>query len=74
MGFIFDPRRGFFEFAPCQNKAEEEPVGLNEVKVGEIYRLIYTDLVGEITRYDTANSFKCIAKGDEICVFENMKV
>ena len=66
MGFIFDPRRGFFEFAPCQNKAEEEPVGLNEVKVGEIYRLIYTDLVGEITRYDTANSFKCIAKGDNI--------
>ena len=67
MGFIFDPRRGFFEFAPIdKNKAQEEPVVLNEVKVGGIYRLIYTDLVGEITRYDTANSFKCIAKGDNI--------
>jgi hypothetical protein len=67
MGFIFDPRRGFFEFATLEkSKVQEEPVGLDEVKVGEIYRLIYTDLIGEITRYNTANSFKCIAKGDDI--------
>ncbi len=67
MGFIFDPRRGFFEFAPCEkNKIEEESVGLGEVKVGKIYRLIYTDLIGEITRYDTANSFRCIATNDNI--------
>lgn len=67
MGFIFDPRRGFFEFAPLEKtKVKEEPVELDEVKVGENYRLIYTDLVGEITRYDTANSFRCIAKGDDI--------
>ncbi len=67
MGFIFDPRRGVFEFKPMgKDKSEEEPVGLQEVEVGKVYRLIYTDLIGEITRYDTANSFRCIAKGDEI--------
>jgi hypothetical protein len=49
-----------------RGKNEEEPVGLKEVEVGKVYRLIYTDLIGEITRYDTANSFRCIAKGDEI--------
>lgn len=68
MGFIFDPRRGIFEFIPYGNndKNQEKPVGLNEVQVGKIYRLIYTDLIGELTRYDTTNSFKCIAKSDDI--------
>ena len=68
MSFIFDPRRGIFEFAQLgrtQND-EEKPVGLNEVKIGSIYRLIYTDLIGELTRYNTANSFKCVAKGDDV--------
>lgn len=68
MGFIFDPRRGLFEFIPYENndKNQEKTVGLNEVQVGKIYRLIYTDLIGELTRYDTTNTFKCIAKGDDI--------
>jgi len=66
MGFIFDPRRGIFEFAPYEKTQQEETVGLDEVQVGKIYRLIYTDLIGELTRYDTANAFKCIAKGDHI--------
>ncbi|MDR0373806.1 MAG: GH3 auxin-responsive promoter family protein [Nitrososphaerota archaeon] len=66
MGFIFDPRRGIFEFAPCEKTQTEEIVGLDQVQVGKIYRLIYTDLIGEITRYDTTNAFKCIAKGDNI--------
>lgn len=68
MGFIFDPRRGIFEFdkiGKTQND-KETPVGLNEIKVGNVYRLIYTDLIGELTRYNTASSFKCIAKGDDI--------
>jgi hypothetical protein len=67
MGFIFDPRRGYFEFVPLEkDKVQAEPVGLDEVKVGETYLLIFTDLVGEITRYNTANSFRCISKGDDI--------
>lgn len=64
MSFIFDPRRGAFEFKPLRN--EGNIVGLNEVQVGELYRLYYTDLIGELTRYDTAVSFKCIAKGDDV--------
>jgi len=66
MGFIFDPRRGIFEFAPCEKTQTEKTVGLDQVQVGKIYRLIYTDLIGEITRYDTDNTFKCIAKSDDI--------
>jgi hypothetical protein len=68
MSFIFDPRRGVFEFVKLEKtetEKEEKPVGLNGVKVGNVYRLIYTDLIGELTRYDTANSFKCTAKGDD---------
>jgi hypothetical protein len=67
MGFIFDLRRGIFEFeeiGKTQN-GEEKPVELNEVKVGNVYRLIYTDLIGELTRYNTDSSFKCVAKGDD---------
>ncbi len=67
MGFIFDPRRGYFEFSPLgKNETQADPVELDEVKAGQVYRLIYTDLIGEITRYNTANSFKCIAIGDNI--------
>ncbi|MDR1993662.1 MAG: GH3 auxin-responsive promoter family protein [Nitrososphaerota archaeon] len=66
MGFIFDPRRGIFEFTTCENEQIDKTIGLEQVEVGKVYRLIYTDLIGEITRYDTANAFKCIAKGDNI--------
>jgi hypothetical protein len=67
LGFFFDMRRGIFEFIPV-NKEEvtEEIVAVNEVKVGEIYRLIYTDFESELTKYDTKDSFQCIAKGDSI--------
>ena len=67
MSFIFDPRRGVFEFVKLDKTEKEgKSVGLNEVEVGDVYRLIYTDLIGELTRYDTANSFKCVAKGDDV--------
>lgn len=69
MGFIFDPRRGVFEFAQLETTTQnnaEKPIGLKEVKVGNTYNLIYTDLIGELTKYDTANSFKCIAQGDDV--------
>jgi len=68
LGFIFDPRRGVFEFSPLEKdeKGDEKTLGLEDVQVGEKYRLYFTDLIGELTRYDTAVSFKCIAKGDNI--------
>jgi hypothetical protein len=68
MGFIFDPRRGIFEFSRIEKTQDDKgaPVGLDQIEVGNVYRLIYTDLIGELTRYDTASSFKCIAKGDDI--------
>ena len=45
--------------------ARKNLLELDEVKVGNVYRLIYTDLIGELTRYNTDSSFKCVAKGDE---------
>jgi len=68
MGFMFDLRRGVFEFLPATGKEakKEKTVAINEVNVGETYRLLYTDFYSEITRYDTKDSFECIAKGDQI--------
>jgi phenylacetate-coenzyme A ligase PaaK-like adenylate-forming protein len=68
MGFIFDYRRGLFEFSPVEQGegVEREFVPMNEVKVGEKYRLVYTDLHSEITRYNTKDCFKCIARGDDV--------
>ena len=68
LGFIFDPRRGVFEFSPLEKdeKSNHRVLGLENVQVGEKYRLYFTDLIGELTRYDTTISFKCIAKGDDL--------
>jgi len=68
MGFIFDPRRGVYEFAKIENKEKSDKAvkGLSDVQVGEIYRMYFTSLLGELTRYSTAISFRCIAKGDDI--------
>jgi phenylacetate-coenzyme A ligase PaaK-like adenylate-forming protein len=67
MGFIFDYRRGFFEFFPVDGgrNVEKESVPLNEISVGGTYRLVYTDFDSEITRYNTNDCFRCIAKGDD---------
>jgi phenylacetate-coenzyme A ligase PaaK-like adenylate-forming protein len=68
MGFIFDYRRGLFEFYSVKHgeEIEEESVPMKEVSVGETYQLVYTDFYGEITRYDTKDCFMCIAKGDDV--------
>jgi len=68
LGFILDWRRGFFEFLPVKKGSVEtvEPLRLNEVRLGEVYEVIYTSLDGELTRYRTRDSFKCIAKSDDI--------
>ncbi len=68
LGFLFDLRRGIFEFLPIKEASESDPeyLSLNEVSVGQTYRLIYTDLESEITRFDTKDTFKCLALGDDI--------
>lgn len=67
LGFIFDLRRGVYEFAPTEKSDEDQQyLPLNEVTVGQTYRLIYTDLESEITRFDTKDAVKCIAYGDDI--------
>jgi hypothetical protein len=64
LGFIFDWRRGLFEFLPEDD--ETNMVEMDEVKVGNTYRLIFTSFNGELTRYDTGDSIVCVAKGDDI--------
>lgn len=68
LGFFFDWRRGTFEFMPIENGETENDriLQMNEVHVGEIYQLVYTDFETELTRYDTKDSFKCVAKSDDI--------
>jgi hypothetical protein len=67
MCFFFDWRRGLFEFFPVKNgKVEEKPLAMNEVTVGEVYQLVFTNFENEITRFNTKDSFKCVAKGDDL--------
>lgn len=67
MGFIFDLRRGLFEFFPVKKgEVEKKSIGIDEVTVGQVYQLVYTDFDSELTRFNTKDSFKCIAKGDDI--------
>ncbi len=71
LGFFFDWRRGIFEFLPVEKGVSREVtsenlVPLNEVKVGEAYRPVFTSLEGEMTRYVINDSLLCVAKGDDI--------
>jgi len=64
--FIFDWRRGIFEFLPPNRGKEDAPIGLDEVEVGENYRAIFTSFHGDFTRYMLSDGFQCVAKGDDI--------
>ena len=66
LGFFFDWQRGFYEFVPIRENDSKDTIGLDQVKVGELYKLYFTSLYGEITRYNTKNCFKCIALGDDV--------
>ena len=68
LGFFMDWRRGFFEFIPIDQAGNEqkEIVGIEDVKTGGIYRFIFTNLEADLTRYDTMNAFKCVARSDDI--------
>ena len=56
-----------FEFLPINDKkVEKEPIGMDQVEVGETYRLIFTSSIGELTRYDTKDAVVCVAMGDDI--------
>ena len=68
LGFIFDWRRGIFEFIPVGDdvvKAERETlIPITDVEVGKTYQLVYTSIEGEITRYRIPDALTCVAKGD----------
>lgn len=68
LGFILDWRRGIFEFLPLDKNQREQRgvIGIEEVKVGDSYRLIYTSLDSELTRYNIGDLLKCVAKGDDV--------
>lgn len=68
LGFFLDWRRGIFEFIHLKNGTADENriVTIDEVEVGRVYQIIYTGLETELTRYNTLNAFKCIAKGDDL--------
>jgi len=67
LGFIFDWRRSIFEFIPVENgKLEKNDVRqVDQVEVGKVYRLIFTSLDTELTRYDIMDSVRCVAIGDD---------
>lgn len=68
LGFIFDWRRGVFEFIPVEDDAVEAKretlIPITEVEVGKTYQLVYTSIEGEITRYRIPDALTCVAKGD----------
>jgi len=71
LSFIMDWRCGFFEFIPVSDgQKDEHPVDINEVKLKGIYRVIYTSFFDELTRYDTKDSFECVALSDDILGIE----
>ena len=48
------------------SKKEPDYLSIDQVKVGENYRLLFTDLESDITRFDTKDAVRCIAKGDDV--------
>jgi len=67
LGFMFDWHRGVFEFLPIRNgEVEKESIEVDQVNVGEIYQLVYTSAISELTRYNLKDCVKCVAKGDDI--------
>lgn len=68
LGFIFDWRRGIFEFNSIKQRKihKDKLLRIDEVKVGEIYQPIFTSFDSEITRYIIGDYLKCVSKGDDI--------
>jgi len=68
LGFFLDWRRGLFEFIPVKNGVidESEVHGIDEVEVSGVYQTVFTSLETELTRYNTLNAIKCVAKGDDL--------
>jgi hypothetical protein len=62
-----DWRCGLFEFIPLHDGGGSDQVkDLYDVEVGGVYKVVYTSFQDELTRYDTKDSFECIALSDEI--------
>ena len=68
LGFILDWRQGLFEFIPVKEGIieESEAIGIDKVEIGKVYQVLYTGFENELTRYNTFNAFKCIAKCDNL--------
>ena len=72
LGFFLDWRRGIFEFRPIiDEEVRDTFVSIDEVEVGGVYQPVYTDFETELTRFNVEDSFKCVAKGDDILGVES---
>jgi hypothetical protein len=72
LSFIMDWRCGFFEFIPLHGDGEREQVlDVSDVEAGGVYRVVYTSFQDELTRYDTKDSFECIALSDDVLGIES---
>lgn len=67
LSYIMDWRCGLFEFIPIQEGGAGDQVkGLYDVEAGGVYKVVYTSFLDELTRYDTKDSFECIALSDNV--------
>ncbi|XP_028955070.1 jasmonoyl--L-amino acid synthetase JAR4-like isoform X2 [Malus sylvestris] len=57
--FAVLPNIGYFEFIPMKNNRGEQPVGLTEVKVGEEYEVVLTNVAG-LYRYRLGDVVKVV--------------
>jgi hypothetical protein len=65
--FLMDWRCGLFEFIPIrEDQADSPPVDVYGVEPGGVYKVVYTSFVDELTRYDTKDSFLCVASSDDV--------
>lgn len=57
--FAVLPNVGYFEFIPLKESAQglNKPIGLTEVKIGEVYEIIVTNVAGNSSQFMTLDCF-----------------
>ncbi|KAF3432020.1 hypothetical protein FNV43_RR26759 [Rhamnella rubrinervis] len=48
--YVVFPNIGYFEFLPVSDKTESKAVGLTQVKVGEEYEIVVTNVLGDVVK------------------------
>lgn len=67
LGFIFDWRRNLFQLQPIKKGevSNETLVGIDEVRTGETYQMVFTSFESELTKYVLEDTIRCVAMGDD---------